>query len=508
MTTRQDVPRLRPAEAPAARPLPATKTRPVRYALQSPVALALIVILLAWVLVTPIYLIFIMSAAVPVAIVGLALLVLQGWMREICLVGAGIFATSMYWFNWLNRSADGKNLPWIIAAAIAIAIPTVLLSIIAVASMRLPPLYLVVLTAGLQMSIENTIYQVGWLSGGTSGGNGGAALSDPRPTLLGVDLYDDTAWYYVSLAVLALVLVGLIRLRRSPMGLGMLLVGSNRQAAAAVGIPSTRFRVQAYAVAGILAGIAGVLGSMLYVNPPLFLNYRIQNSLILLAIPVIAGVDSMATVIVVAAYLIVTPVTLERWGIDQAFIASIALAAGALFGARGIGGRLQDLERRRRFGRRRARTRGRQMAAVVLRESYGLIGEKNQVLSPAEHSECLEVLERWLPPRPSGDLAVRTIGVSRTFGPIHALRDASIDVPVGQMVGLIGPNGAGKTTLFDIVSGSPRSRPAGSRCSAPTSPTPRPGTVRSSAWSVPSRAPASSPSSPAGTTSARAPTSR
>ena len=44
-------------------------------------------------------------------------------------------------------------------------------------------------------------------------------------------------------------------------------------------------------------------------------------------------------------------------------------------------------------------------------------------------------------------------GVSVTFGGLHALVDADLEVSDGQLVGLIGPNGAGKTTFIDAVSG-------------------------------------------------------
>ena len=39
-------------------------------------------------------------------------------------------------------------------------------------------------------------------------------------------------------------------------------------------------------------------------------------------------------------------------------------------------------------------------------------------------------------------------GVARSFGDVHAVRDASFSVEAGHVAGLIGPNGAGKTTLL------------------------------------------------------------
>ena len=43
--------------------------------------------------------------------------------------------------------------------------------------------------------------------------------------------------------------------------------------------------------------------------------------------------------------------------------------------------------------------------------------------------------------------------VTKRFGGLTAVRDVSIQVREGDLLGIIGPNGAGKTTLFNVIAG-------------------------------------------------------
>jgi len=52
--------------------------------------------------------------------------------------------------------------------------------------------------------------------------------------------------------------------------------------------------------------------------------------------------------------------------------------------------------------------------------------------------------------------AVRLSGVTKDFGPVHAVRGIDLALEPGEIVAFLGPNGAGKTTTIDMVLGLSR----------------------------------------------------
>ena len=52
-----------------------------------------------------------------------------------------------------------------------------------------------------------------------------------------------------------------------------------------------------------------------------------------------------------------------------------------------------------------------------------------------------------------GATAIRTVGLSKRYGSVDALRDLDFELAEGEVVGYLGPNGAGKTTTIRLLLG-------------------------------------------------------
>ena len=61
---------------------------------------------------------------------------------------------------------------------------------------------------------------------------------------------------------------------------------------------------------------------------------------------------------------------------------------------------------------------------------------------------------RFTPPeKPSGKIALKVKGISKSFGDNHVIKDFSIEIMRGDKIAVIGTNGIGKTTLLKMLAG-------------------------------------------------------
>src|SRR5262249_96416 len=121
------------------------------------------------------------------------------------------------------------------------------------------------------------------------------------------DFASQRAFYYLSLAGLALAMLVVARLRRSGVGRAMIGVRDNADSAAAYTISPARAKLQAFALAGAIAGFGGALLGGLLSTIAISEVFTVNDSLQVLAIAVIGGVGSVAGPILGSLWVIGLP---------------------------------------------------------------------------------------------------------------------------------------------------------------------------------------------------------
>ncbi|MET8550448.1 ABC transporter permease subunit [Micromonospora zamorensis] len=313
-------------------------------------------------------------------------------------------------------------------AAVAVGVP----------ALRLRGLALAVTTLAFALATSTFLLRQGWLLGD------GAQV--PKPRILGHTFDLATDYYLFALVALLLGLWVTANLRAGAFGRILVALRDNADAARAFTVAVPVRVLQAYAVAGALAGLGGaVIGHG-------------QTQLTVNTFPASASIDVVATVVVggitllggplLGAFLIVgVPGFLELDIIGQAALTLVWLVVVIALPA-GLGGPVLWL-------------RDRIVALIARGRDAPVPSATDEIAGPAQAASSggpITLPPRTVPLRPAatGEPLLSVREVARSFGGVRAVAGASLDVAAGEVVGIIGPNGAGKTTLFEIIAGFTR----------------------------------------------------
>jgi branched-chain amino acid transport system permease protein len=134
-------------------------------------------------------------------------------------------------------------------------------------ALRVQTIYLAFATLGFNIAVWLVMRNEEWLTGGTSGIN-----EIGRPSVFGVRLDGDLAYYYFILVIAAVVAALLWRVLRSPWGKAFTALRDNPIRAESLGIDVQAYTLLAFAIGAAYAGIAGALFASLvqFIEPTPF----------------------------------------------------------------------------------------------------------------------------------------------------------------------------------------------------------------------------------------------
>lgn len=366
------------------------------------------------------------------AVIGLSISVITGLAGQLSLgqfALAGLGATASYHV----ASRTGNYVLSFAAAGLGAGAVSVLVGLPA---LRIRGLMLAVTTLSFAVMAQGWLLRQPWALG--DGVNPG------RPVLRSIHFDSGRRYYFFCLVVLLASVWLVARVRTSGFGRCLVALRDDEDRARAFSIPATRRRIEAFAVAGFLAGIGGALyGHTLSALSGTTFSV-VRNSEVV-AMTAIGGMATLAGPVLGALYVVGVPAFVP---LDSAGLA--ASAAGwlvlILYIPEGVGGLIRPL-------------RDRLLAYVGTRRSAtdGSFLYDADIESPTPASRRFdEVTGATVPPMvqsPADKAVLEGSSLSKSFGGVCALDSIDIRVDAGEIVGLVGPNGAGKTTLFELLSG-------------------------------------------------------
>ncbi len=165
---------------------------------------------------------------------------------------AGFFATGAYVCAFILLQAPSLLLG-IIGGVAAAGIVALVLGYLCV---RLTEIYFAMLTLSFGMMIHSLVWRWRDVTGGDDGLTGvpRAPLEVPG---MRIELFDIPSYYYFVLVTTLIAVWLMWRIVNSPLGLTFQAIRDSSVRASFVGIPIRRFRLWAFVIAGLYAGLAG-----------------------------------------------------------------------------------------------------------------------------------------------------------------------------------------------------------------------------------------------------------
>jgi branched-chain amino acid transport system permease protein len=188
--------------------------------------------------------------------IALSLMILAGYGGMVCLAQMTIAGLAGYMVAVFGHNSLGIGLdwPWWVALPVAASIAVLFAVGTSLLAIRTEGIYTIMITLAIGVALNLFALQNYAIFNGHSGFAGIAP-----PTLFGVFWRDPVPFYYLSLAVAVLCYAGTVYVARAPFGLALQAIRDNPRRMAALGFNVRAHRVVAYAVAGFIASLGGIL---------------------------------------------------------------------------------------------------------------------------------------------------------------------------------------------------------------------------------------------------------
>ena len=271
---------------------------PAGFAARVAVLAGLLILLLAVPQLVPAVYVNVVTKAAVYGLVALSLNVLLGYAGLVSLGQSAFFGVGAFGAGY---ALTKMQLPWgaaVLAAALTGAVAALILGTIA---LRLRAVYFALVTISYGFVAQETLFNIRSLTGG------GAGQPAPRPSMF----HTDVRYAYLCIGILAIAMVFDWRLTSSRGGRAIEALRDDERVAASWGIDVTGYKILAFVISGIMAGVAGALfASIEQVVTPADFGFAL--SLTFLLATVVGGAGNRWGVVQGGVLFAVLPTLIDR----------------------------------------------------------------------------------------------------------------------------------------------------------------------------------------------------
>lgn len=168
-------------------------------------------------------------------------------------------------------------------------------------------IYFAMLTLAFGMMVFSLIWNLRELTGGDDG-----LVGIGRSPLLGLPIARDSQYFFLVLFFFGLTLWVISRIRNSPFGLILAGIRENHQRTEFAGVAVKNYRLAAFVISGVFAGLSGALGAMLESNTDAF-SAHWSHSAEPVLVSLIGGLQTFSGPVVGSVIFIVLHEIIERF---------------------------------------------------------------------------------------------------------------------------------------------------------------------------------------------------
>jgi branched-chain amino acid transport system permease protein len=343
----------------------------------------------------------------------------SGATRYISLATAAFMGIGMYVVAILHT-----YIPVPLALAAAALVGFLVAMIVGLSTLRLRGVYFVIFTFGLTELIHQVVI---WWE---------VNVNKKMSRYIFVNV-SNISIYEMLLALSAIAILASWYVSRTRLGYALRTIGEDETVARHAGIDTTRVKVVIFAASAAMMALVGAVLSLRY--PYIDPNIAFSNiwSFQVLIAALLGGAGAWGPALGAIPLVLLSEILTGTFPHDFGVALGLCFVVIVFFLPGGVSARAEDWWRK-----------------LLQRLHQDPRQQRETPLAPPlAHRDPPGSLQINPPGERSGATLLEVRDLRKSFGGLVAVRDLSLVIPAGEIVGLIGPNGSGKTTVVNLITG-------------------------------------------------------